>query len=109
MLGILKKLFGTKDDAKLQESIAAGALLIDVRSRDEFAAGSIKGSVNIPLDRLNSQALVLKKDKPIIVFCRSGNRSMAAKAIFEKNGFSDIVDGGSIITVNKLVNTKQVI
>ncbi len=106
MLSLFKKLFAAGDDTKLREIITAGAVLIDVRSTGEFASGNIKGSVNIPLDRLNSQVQGLKKDKPIVVFCRSGNRSMAAKAILEKKGFSNIVDGGSINTVNKLINTK---
>jgi phage shock protein E len=106
MIGIFKKLFAKGDDTKLRETIIAGAVLIDVRSAAEFASGNITGSVNIPLDRLNNQAGLPKKDKPIIVFCRSGNRSMAAKAILEKKGFSNIVDGGSIYTVNKLINTK---
>jgi phage shock protein E len=106
MISIFKKLFAKGDDTKLKETIATGAVLIDLRSAGEFASGNIKGSVNIPLDRLNNQASMLKKDKPVIVFCRSGNRSMAAKAILEKKGFRNIVDGGSINAVNKLINTK---
>ncbi len=106
MLAIFKKLFASEDSSKLKETITAGALLLDVRSPGEFASGNIKGSVNIPLDRLSQQVQVLKKDKPIIVFCRSGNRSMTAKAVLEKMGFRNIVDGGSINTVNKLLNTK---
>lgn len=106
MINFFKKLFGAPDCTKLQETIAAGAVLVDVRSTGEFAAGNIKGSVNIPLDRIGNEAKALKKDKPIIVFCRSGNRSMAAKAILEKKGFRNIVDGGSIAIVNKLITTK---
>lgn len=106
MLGIFKRLFTTQSNPKLKETIAAGALLVDVRSPGEFASGNIKGSVNIPVDKLGGQVLLLQKDKPIIVFCRSGNRSITAKAILEKKGFKNIVDGGSIITVNKLITTK---
>ncbi len=106
MLGLLKKLFTTGDNTKLKETLAAGALLIDVRSPGEFASGHIKGSVNIPVDRLGNQVQVLKKDKPIVVYCRSGARSMAAKVLLEKKGFKNIIDGGSINTVDKLVNTK---
>ena len=106
MISLIKKLFAPKDDSKLKEAIAAGAILIDVRSAGEFASENIKGSVNIPLDTLNNQVQVLKKDKPIVVFCRSGNRSMAAKAILAKKGFSNIVDGGSIHSVNKLITTQ---
>lgn len=106
MLGIFKRLFTTQNSPELKETLAAGALLLDVRSTGEFASGNIKGSVNIPVDKLSSQVPLLKKDKPIVVYCRSGARSMAAKAILEKKGFKNIVDGGSIITVNKLITTK---
>jgi len=106
MLGLLKKLFAPGDNTKLKETLEAGAVLIDVRSPGEFASGHIKGSVNIPVDRLGNQVQVLKKDKPVVVYCRSGARSMAAKALLEKRGFKNIVDGGSISTVEKLLNTK---
>ena len=106
MLGIFKNLFAAGDETKLKEKIESGAVLIDVRSPGEFASGHINGSVNIPLDRIGSQLQVLKKDKPIVVFCRSGNRSKAAKGLLEQKGFSNVTDGGSINTVNKLINTK---
>ena len=106
MLGLLKKLFAPGDNTKLKEALAAGAVLIDVRSPGEFASGHVKGAVNIPVDRLGNQVQVLKKDKPVVVYCRSGARSMAAKALLEKKGFKNIVDGGSISTVEKLLNTK---
>lgn len=106
MLGIFKKIFGASDDTQLKETIAAGAILLDVRSTGEFASGNIKGSINIPVDRLGNQVQVLKKDKPIVVYCRSGARSMAAKSILNKKGFTNIVDGGSINTVSKLITIK---
>lgn len=106
MISIFKKLFAPGDDAKLKETLTAGAILIDVRTKGEFATGNIKGSVNIPLDSLSSQLQVLKKDKPLIVFCRSGNRSRTAKEILLQNDFRNVVDGGSIDIVNKLINAK---
>ena len=106
MISIFKKLFAPGDDTKLKEAIQTGAILIDVRSAEEFATGNIKGSVNIPLDRLGSQMQVLKKHKPIVVFCRRGNRSNTAKAILQQKGFSNIIDGGSINSVNKLITNK---
>ena len=106
MLSWIKKLFAPKDDSALKEAIASGAVLIDLRTAGEFASGNLKGSVNIPLDRLNSQVQGLKKDKPVVVFCRSGNRSMAAKAILNKKGFQQVVDGGSIGAMYKLITNK---
>lgn len=106
MLSIFKKLFALPDDTTIKEALAAGALLIDVRTPGEFATGNIKGSINIPVDRLNNEISTLKADKPIIVYCRSGARSMAAKKMLMNKGFKKIVDGGSINDVNKLINTK---
>ena len=106
MISIFKNLFAAGDNTKLKETLQAGAILIDVRTPGEFASGNIKGSVNIPLDSIGNQLQMLKKDKPIVVFCRSGNRSKAAKGILEQKGFSNVIDGGSINTVNKLITDK---
>jgi rhodanese-related sulfurtransferase len=49
--------------------------LIDVRDPDEFARGSIEGSINIPVDKLEKQVKTLKSDKPIVFICSTGARS----------------------------------
>ena len=49
--------------------------LIDVRDPDEFAKGSLNGSTNIPVDKLEKQVKTLKSDKPIIFICSTGARS----------------------------------
>jgi rhodanese-related sulfurtransferase len=49
--------------------------LIDVRDPDEFAKGSLKGSINIPVDKLEKEVKTLKSDKPIIFICSTGARS----------------------------------
>ena len=68
---------------------AGSALLLDVRSDAERRAGSIKGSVHIPLHELEARAEELRKhqDKEIICYCRSGNRSLHAAARLQKKGF----------------------
>ncbi|PDP73352.1 sulfurtransferase [Porphyromonas gingivalis] len=95
MLGLLKNLFSQPDDKALTEAIRNGAFLVDVRTPGEFASGSVAGAVNIPLDRIASRLDELKNKKTIIVFCRSGNRSSQAKSILERNGFSNVLDGGT--------------
>lgn len=106
MFGFLKKLFAPANKGIIKEAIEAGALLIDVRNPDEFAGSNIKGSVNIPLNRLSNQAHALKKYKAVVVFCQSGARSRAAKALLEKNGLTNILNGGSMYSVIKLITTK---
>jgi phage shock protein E len=106
MLRMFKSLFAAKGNSKLKELIEQGAMLVDVRSAAEFAAGNVKGSVNIPLDRLQSQLHRFKTNISMVVFCRSGNRSSMAKSILEQNGFLNVANGGSWKNVNEFVNLK---
>lgn len=64
-------------------------LLLDVRTRDEFAFGSIAGAVNIPLDELRGRIGELPKDKPIYIFCAVGLRGYLAERILEGRGFDN--------------------
>lgn len=104
MLGIFKNLFGQKDNTELKEVLADNAYLVDVRTPSEFASGSVKGAVNIPLDKISGQVSKFKGEKNIVVFCRSGNRSSQAKSILEKNGFKNVVNGGTWQNVNSLIS-----
>jgi len=90
-------------DEKLKEIINNGAYLVDVRSPGEFAGGSAEGAVNIPLDQIANRANELKGKEPIVVFCRSGNRSGQAKSILEQKGFKDVINGGTWEQVNNLI------
>ncbi|MFA7445139.1 MAG: rhodanese-like domain-containing protein [Flavobacteriaceae bacterium] len=103
MFGFFKNLFGGGSE-KLSEAIKNGAVLIDVRTQGEFASGNVKGSVNIPLDRLSGQLGKLKKDKTIVVFCASGMRSASAKSILNRNGFENVINGGSWKNVEKFIS-----
>lgn len=103
MFGILKFLFGQQDNTQLKEVLADSAFLVDVRTPSEFASGSVKGAVNIPLDKVSGQLSKFKGKKHIVVFCRSGNRSSQAKSILEKNGFDNVVNGGAWNNVQKVI------
>jgi len=94
-MSFLNFLFDGGDTADLKQLIEEGAFLVDVRTPGEFAGGHVKGSVNIPLDNLQTQISKFKDKKHIIVFCRSGNRSGMAKNILEQNGFKNVVNGGT--------------
>ncbi|MEO5998241.1 MAG: rhodanese-like domain-containing protein [Chitinophagaceae bacterium] len=96
-------LFGGGTTANLQSIISDGAFLVDVRTPGEFAEGYVKGSVNIPLDKVPSQLAEFKNKKNIVVFCRSGGRSGQAKSILEQNGFTSVINGGTWEIVNKYV------
>jgi phage shock protein E len=102
-MGFFSAIFGGTDNSKLTEAINEGAFLVDVRSAGEFASGSVKGAVNIPLDKIGSQLAKFKGKKNIVVFCRSGNRSGQAKSILEQNGFQNIINGGTVTNVSQCV------
>ena len=71
-------------------------LLIDVRTPQEYAEGHIAGSVNIPVQVLEGALSQLPMDVPIVVYCRSGNRSGQAAQILAKNKFTSVYDLGAI-------------
>lgn len=72
-----------------------GAVILDVRSKAEYAGGHIKGSINIPLDQLSGKLSRLKdKNQTVITCCASGIRSASAKALLQKNGYTQVLNGG---------------
>jgi phage shock protein E len=106
MFQIFKKIFGF-DNSVITTAIREGAFLVDVRSPAEFSTGSVSGSVNIPLDKIDAHLEEFKGKQHIIVFCRSGNRSAQAKRILEKNGLQNIMNAGSWYQVNKIKRSVQ--
>ncbi len=102
-MNFLRILFGGDPKDNLKSIIDKGAFLVDVRTPGEFAAGHVKGSVNIPLDNLLRQITQFQNKESVIVFCRSGNRSRAAKSILENNGIKNVINGGTWEHINQLV------
>jgi rhodanese-related sulfurtransferase len=72
-------------------------LLVDVRTAEEFRSGHIPGAKNIALQDLPQQMDKLPKDKPIVLYCRSGARSNNAAQMLTKAGFTNVHDLGGII------------
>lgn len=72
-------------------------LLLDVRTPQEFADEHIAGAVNISVQTLASRLDELPQDQPIVVYCRSGNRSVTATQILADAGYSKVYDMGGII------------
>jgi rhodanese-related sulfurtransferase len=87
MFTALKNLFSSTPKVDLGELIANKAIILDVRTKEEYQGGHIKGSINIPLQSLQTQLQKLKKDKTIITCCASGGRSSVARNILKSNGF----------------------
>ena len=94
---ISKKLTAAEGKALLAKT--PGAILLDVRTPAEHKEIRIPGSLLIPVDELPNRLSELPKDpaKPIVIYCRSGNRSATAAAILVKAGVPAVYDMGGII------------
>jgi len=78
--------------------------IIDVRTPGEFAGKHVPGAINIPLDEVENRIKELDKySKPIVAYCKSGNRSSIAVAILKQNGVTDIINGGGL---DEMLKTK---
>ncbi|MCL4671477.1 MAG: rhodanese-like domain-containing protein [Sphingomonadaceae bacterium] len=87
----------TLDSAELAQLVEAGAVrLIDVRTPEEFAEGSIPGAVNVPLDRFDPATIIDEPGKETVLFCRSDRRSgLAAEKLAAQRGAAvRHLDGG---------------
>lgn len=80
---------------ELPRLIKEGAILVDVRTPGEFAAGARPGSLNIPLDSLVKRAGELDREKTIILSCASGARSGMALRLLKQQGFKKVINAGS--------------
>ena len=105
----LKKFISTRGIVQYDPGDAAAKLkgnrnivLLDVRTPKERKEQSIKGSIHIPLYELGTRSdeLLKYKDKEIICYCRSGNRSLTAAAKLKKKGFNSANLKGGIIRWN---------
>jgi rhodanese-related sulfurtransferase len=81
--------------AEAKALIEAGAEVVDVRTESEHAAGHIAGSRHVPLAEIQSEAAGLDRGKPLIVYCRSGERSGLAADAFAASGWdAHSIEGG---------------
>ena len=97
-------LFKPKDNFPLIAVIKSErAVVIDVRTREEYASGHVVHSINIPLNEISSNVEKIKKmNKTIILCCASGNRSGQATRILKEKGLENIHNGGSWTNVKHL-------
>ena len=75
-------------------------VLLDVRTKEEFREGHIEGAVNIPLPYLAYQIEeeVSDKDQKIVLYCRSGVRTLTAAEILKELEYTNVYDMGGILS-----------
>jgi rhodanese-related sulfurtransferase len=95
---------GGNEGAEIEEYLKEGAVVIDVRTTEEYAGGHVKGSKNIVLNSIPGKVAEIKKmNKKVIAVCRSGARSGQATSFLKQQGI-DVINGGPWENVAKFVN-----
>ena len=91
-----------RDPALAHELVAAGGVLVDVRTPEEYAERHLDGAVNIPVDELKTRMGEVDKltggdkAKPIVVYCQSGGRAGRAKTVLLGAGHPQVTNLGGI-------------
>lgn len=103
-MGILDAIFGKgKNTLRIEEMLAKGAVVIDVRTPGEFSQGHVSGSLNYPLQSISGKIQEIEKmGKPVVLCCASGNRSGQACRILQAKGI-DCENGGSWGKVQRMM------
>ena len=105
LVTLVSALAHAADPAKHVDAEAAAKLIsegkvviVDVRSKEEFGDGHLKGALNIDILESDFEAKLgkLDKNKPVLVHCQAGGRSTRSLPVFEKLGFTQVfhLDGG---------------
>jgi phage shock protein E len=96
MVEFIKRLLGIKPPLDYAAIVAAGGIIIDVRSSMEYRSAHHPSVANVPLDAVQGYSTQIKdKNQVIVTCCASGVRSGYAKIILEKAGFTQVHNGGS--------------
>lgn len=92
------------DNEKIQEYLKNGAVVLDVRTNEEYDAGHVAGSEHIILQTLPGKVDVVKGyEKQVIAVCRSGARSQQATDFLKQHGI-DVINGGPWENVDQYIN-----
>ena len=89
----------TRDEA--QRLIEDGAQLVDVRVEHEWDAGRIDGATHLPLAELATRAGEIEKERPVVLYCRGGNRSSMAAAALTEAGYDAVKMSEGIVGWNE--------
>lgn len=101
-MGFLDFIFGAKK-RHVKQYLDQGAVILDVRSQNEWDAGHIEGAKHVPMDNLTDKIDEIKRlDKPVIVCCESGVRAAKAAKFLNLNNIKATNGGGWVGLKNKL-------
>ena len=88
----------TAVEPKVLEAIAQRVLIVDVRTPEEFRSGHFPGAINIPHEQIifGLGERQVRPSDPVVLYCRSGNRSGKAQAALRSIGFSQTLNAGGL-------------
>lgn len=84
------------DQARMQEALSQGAILLDVRSQDDYKVEHLPGSINAPFFSLRMQLKTLNREQPVIVVCGNGKVSEAAAFLLLRHKFNVVILKGGM-------------
>lgn len=90
-------------DKGLDNEIAKGAIILDVRTEREYETGHIDGSVNISLGTIRERYKELDPDKTYITTCSHGLRSVKVESLLKERGFKHVYNGGAWTDLQEIV------
>jgi phage shock protein E len=95
---VLKRFLGGGKVASsiVKQKLESGAIIIDVRTPDEFRDGAYPGAKNIPLSDLGRRLGEIPKDRPVVLYCASGARSSSAARAMRQAGYADVINAGGL-------------
>ena len=101
----LRKRSGQIPAQQASELLSQGALIIDVRSPDEFASGSLPGAINLPHGEIGERitSAAPNKDHPILLHCLSGARSGMAQSRLKTLGYTQVHNLGSYARASSIL------
>lgn len=78
--------------AKARDEVREGAQLVDVREKSEWQVGHAPQAIHIPVSSVSAKLDRIKSDRPVLVVCRSGNRSRGVVSTLRKQGFDNVIN-----------------
>jgi rhodanese-related sulfurtransferase len=91
----------SQEEAKTIMSTNREAVILDVRTQEEYDSGHIKGAVLLPVDEITEETareVIPTQDTQVLVYCRSGNRSVTASKTLVQLGYTEVYEFGGINT-----------
>lgn len=91
----------------VETKIGKGAIILDVRTADEYSKGHIPGSINISLGTIRERYTELDSTKTYITTCSHGLRSVKAETLLRERGLRNVFNGGAWTDLEKIVNAQK--